>query len=161
MTSEKIKHREYILRRYINAGGNIQESDYFLFGYNNKAEFSFRLAALERQGFIEYQYIERIYTTSVVYEYFYALPGKGKQIAKNNKKRKMKFSEKGDRNVDAETRYLRRMSVKRNLVRSMKMPNLAQHFGIEKSLHWVRGTFRGKPCSSINIVTSLPNVFEN
>lgn len=160
MTSEKIKHREYILRRYINAGGNIHESDYFLFGYNNRAEFLFRLAALERQGFIEYQYIERIYTTCVVYEYFYATPGKGKQIEKN-KKRKMKFNENAYHNIDAETRYLRRMSVKRYLLRSMKMPNLAQHFGIDKALHWVRGTIRGERCSSINIVTTMPEKFKS
>lgn len=157
MTSEKIKHRDYILNRYINAGGKVQESDYFVFGYNNKAEFSFKLAALERNGIIEYQFIERIYNTCVVYEYFYAIPGKGIPTIKYSSKiRKVKFDENNKHKIRPDARYLRRMSVKRSIARKMQLPNLSDILGLDKTLHWVRGTFRGNPCSDINIITTLP-----
>lgn len=157
MSEEKLKHRNYILRRYIDAGGTIQDSDYYLFGYFNKAEFCFRLAALEREGVIQYQYVQRVYTTCVVYEYFYALPGKGTPINRyESKKQKIKFVVGEKRKIAPDKRYLRRMSVKRSIVRAMQRANITEIYGLTRAMQWVKGTFRGKPCSDINIVMTTP-----
>ncbi len=146
---DKLALRDYILQRYLHSGGKISLCDYDVFGYANKWIFLLKLKSLERTGIIRHQFIKREYALYEVCEYFYAIPKVGEDVDKNNIKHNV--NKKISLRKKLFNNRCKEITIKREMVSNMQMPNIGEHLGAKRAVKWIRGTYKGKSCNTLMI----------
>lgn len=148
MTDEQL--RDYILHRYIDAGGRLNICDFDVFGFATKSAFLLKLAALEKSGIIFYQRTKRTLAVYEVCDYFYAKQIMGDVMQRSSLK--LRENKKIRLRRKPTACACKDVHIKSGLVRKMQMPNIGELLGAKRAVRWVRGTYKGEPCRLNKIV---------